>query len=200
MGVLLADSDSETLVEKAQSTTVHKRSHCPFVRLRQLFRKHREKREQQYRPKIDEIRGQANETRKEVEFCVKAPWHGTTSTEQRRVLWERELDSGSFKPGGVRLNKGLRYKVTISNPRTNSTTIVVHDLRTPQGCEEAFKWWDEKHLCYERTATRILTSYDGWEKVFQEYINQHHVHQRIFLLRGPDKVTWLNTKVEELPK
>lgn len=199
MGVHLADSDSETLVEKPQSTTAHKRSHCPFVLLRQLCKEHREKREQQYRPRIDEIRGQANETRKKLERCLKGHWHGTTSTEQRRVLWERELDSASLKRFGHRLNKSLRYKVTISNPRTKSTTIVIHDLRTPQGREEAFKWWNKFHLDKERVVTSHLTHYDRWEKKFQEYVDQHHVYQRNFLLRGPDRVTWLKTKVEELP-
>lgn len=199
MGVHLADSDSETLVEKPQSTTAHKRSYCPFVVLRKLCREHREKREQQYRPKIDEIRGQANETRKKVELCLKGPWHGTTSTEQRRVLWERGLDSVSLKRFGLRLNKSLRYKVTTSDPITKSVTIVIHDLRTPQGREEAFKWWDKVHLRNESAATGILTHYDRWDKIFQEYINQHHVYQRVFLLRGPDRVIWLETKVEELP-
>lgn len=198
MGLHVADSDSESLNEKGQETTAHRQSHCPLVLLRQIFREYRERREQQYRPRIDKIRGQINKSREDVKLSrSKGAWHGTTSTEQRHALWEGGLGSSSLKYLGY--GTSCSYKFTTSSVKTGWKEVVVQDFHTPEGREEAFKWLDAKHQRYERNAAYVLHKYDVWEENFQSYVKQHHSDQREILLLGGDKVDWLNVKVEELP-
>lgn len=199
MGVYTADTDSELLNEKEQTTLAHKQSRCPFVLLKQAFRNHREKREQQYRPEINEIREQINKSREKVKLFQKGPWQGTTSTEQRRSMWESGLGDGSLWHHGYVFSTSSRYKTTTSNPQTGWETAVIHDYRTPEGREEAFTWWDTKHQRYEEKSARILRRYELWEETFQDYIKHHHHAQRERLLRGYYKINWLKTRFEKLP-
>jgi hypothetical protein len=197
MGVYVADSDSDPLCEKAQTTTAPKQSNCPFVLFRQLYRKHREKREQQYRTKVDEMREQVNKSRKKVERCLECPWQRTTSTEERHVYWERAMDSGTFEGYGFKYSKGHKYKMTRTASK-NGVYIMTYDFCTSQGREEAFKWWDREHRRQGRAIAGYMASFEAWEETFQRYIHQHHSGQRRVLLQGV-RVKWFNTKVEALP-
>lgn len=201
MGVYITDTDSEYVNEKeqTQTTTARKQSHCPFVWLKQAFSNHREKREQQYRPRIDAIRKQINKSREKVKRSGECDWQGTTSTEQRRSLWERGLVDGFLWFNGYVFNTSHRYKITTSNPRTGSEKAVVLDFRTPEGREEAFTWWDTKYQAHMEKTARVLNDYKMWEELFQVYIKQHRCNQRELLLKGTGKIVWLKTRLEELP-
>lgn len=198
MGIIVADTDSELFIEKEQTTTAHKQSYCPFVLLKQAFSNHREKREQQYRARIDEIQEQINKDRKKVKRSQKTPWQGTTSTEQRRSIWERGLDHSSLRHHGYTFSTSHRYKVITSECKTGKKTSVIHDFSTPEGREEAFTWWETVHQRRKKSSDFFLHSYEKWEELFQVYIKEHQNHQRKLLLKGPPKIIWVNTDVEKL--
>lgn len=200
MGVSIADSDSEVFDEKVQTTTAPAKSYCPWALFKQLCREYREKREQQYRPRIDEIREQINKNRAKVEAMPPQTWHDTTSTEQRRILWNRGLDSGSLRHHGYKFSTKHSYRITTSTTKAGSKKTVIQDFRTPEGREEAFKWWEAWHLRHRRSAARILALYDDWEEGFQIYAEQHHSYQRKSLLLGRNWVIhWIKTRVTKLP-
>lgn len=199
MGILVSDTDSELLNEKGQTITAQKQSYCPFVLLKQALSNHRENREQQYRPRIDEIREKINKNRKKIERSQKTPWQDTTSTEQRRSIWERGLDHSSLRHHCYTFSTSHRYKITTSECKTGKATTVIHDFSTPEGREEAFKYWETKHSERKKSSDYFLRRYEKWEGLFQAYIEEHHAYQRKLLLRGPPKVIWVNTDVEKLP-
>lgn len=201
MGVSIADSDSEVFVEKAQTTAAPAKSYCPWALFKQLCRGYREKREQQYRPRIDERREQINRSRAKVESIPPGTWDDTTSTEQRRILWERGLESASLRHDGYKFSTKHCYKITTSSTKRGSKKTVIQDFRTSEGREEAFTWWEASHLRNRRAAARILAVYDSWEEVFQIYAEQHHSYQRKALLQGRDwwVIHWIHTKVTKLP-
>lgn len=199
MGVHIADSDSELFDEKGQTATAPKRSRCPLILLVQILKDYREKREQKYRQRIDEIRMRINKDRKKIEANRIHCWQGTTSTEQRRSIWEDELDSSSLKHCGLTFSTSHTYKLTTSTIKAGTVGVSIHDFRTPEGREEAFKWWDELHQRNETTAARVLDNFDIWEESYQRYITGHHSIVRRFLLRGGTKIIWRSIEVEELP-
>ena len=203
MGVYVADSDSESLNEKGQKTTTNKQSQqsrqsrCPLALPWQVLKKYREKREQKYRPKINEIHEQINKSREKLELAWKGPWQGTTSPEQRYAIWQHGLVSRSLNFEGYSFSTSLRYMITTLNEKTGSKNIVVHDFRTPEGREEAFKWWDARYQRHSRGTAYILHKYGVWEEMFQSYIEGHHSYQRKILLLGVEEIHWSMCKVEE---
>lgn len=199
MGIMVSDTDSELLNEKGQTITAHKQSYCPFVLLRQALSNHREKREQQYRPRIDEIRERINEDREEAKLSGKTPWQNTTSTEQRRSIWERGLGESSLRHHGYTFSTSHRYKIILSDCKTGKKTIVIHDFSTPEGRDEAFTWWETKHQQCKGSRDAFLRYYERWENLFQIYIKEHHNHQRKVLLLEPIEIKWVDTEVEQLP-
>lgn len=198
MGVSIADSDSEVFVEKVQTTATPEKSCCPWVLFRQLCREYRDRREQQYRPRIDEIREEINRSRAKIESIPPQTWQDTTSTEQRRILWKRGLDSGSLRHNGFKFSTKHSYKITTSTTSPSSKKTVVQDFRTPEGREEAFTWWEAWHLHNRRHTAIILARCDSWEEGYQIYVQEHHSFQRKSLLRGKDMVIWVNTRVTRL--
>ncbi|KAG6363238.1 hypothetical protein INS49_008334 [Diaporthe citri] len=196
MGVHISDSDSELSNEKGQTTTAHKRSRCPWILLVQILRKHQEKREQ---TRIEEIRMQVNKDREKIEAGRFRFWQGTTSTEQRRSMWEGGLDPSSLKCCGRTFSTSHTYKLTISSTKSGSVEIVIHDFRTPEGREEAFKWWDARYRRVETYADRTVDLCNSWEETYQKYIKEHHLVDRKILLKGGPKINWTRTKVEKLP-
>lgn len=198
MGVDIADSDSELLDEKAQPATAHKRSRCPWNLLVQILRGHQGKREQKDRSRIEEIRVEINNDREPVKTRYVSPWQGTTSTEQRRSIWEGLLDSSSLEHDFT-FSTSQTYKVTTSSKNAGWERTVIHDFRTPEGREEAFKWWDAEYQRYDRDAVRILEFYDLWESVYQEYVKYPRSHDRKVLLRGIPPITWCDIEIKKLP-
>lgn len=198
MGIIVADTDSELFIEKEQTTTAHKQSYCPFVLLKEALSNRREKREQQYRQRIDEIQERINKDRKKIKRSQKTPWQGTTSTEQRRSIWERGLDHGSLRHHGYTFSTSHRYKIVTSECKTGNKTTEIHDYSTPEGREEAFTWWETTHLRRKKTSDKFLSCFEAWEEQFQVYTKEHHNHQRKLLLKGPPEIMWVTTKVEKL--
>lgn len=200
MVVHIADSDSESLDEKGQAQTTNERSHCPLNLFAHL-RNYREIREQPYRSKINEIHWEITQNREKFKVAwINGPWMGTTSTAQRHELWERGLDFCSLTHYGRKYSTSCRYKITKLNPRTGSEKVVIHDFRTPEGREEAFKYWDKLYRHDEKLVAKLDKFYDSWMSIFQAYIKDHHSSQREVLLLGIKlKVDWCNTKVQELP-
>lgn len=196
MGVHIADSDSELLDEKGQTTTAHKRSRCPCILLVQILRQHKEKRDEK---RIEEIRMRINKDRKKLEAKRCRSWQGTTSTEQRRSIWEGGLGSSSLKCCGCTFSTSHTYKLTTPAFKGDSVSIAIHDFRTPEGREEAFKWWDAYYQQGERNIARILEAFDSWEETYQKHVKKHDVADRKILLRGCTKVIWRTTKVDKLP-
>lgn len=194
MGLHVADSDSELLNEKGQTTTAHKRSRCPWILLVQILRQHQEKREK----KIEEVRMRINNDRKKMEANQCPSWQGTTSTEQRRSIWEGGLGSSSLKCCGYTFSTSHTHKVTTQPIKAGSVGNAIHDFRTPEGREEAFKWWDARHQRYERNGAHILKSYDSWEETYQKYVKKHDVVDRKILLQRVPQIIWCTTKVEKL--
>lgn len=195
MGAYVADSDSELVHEKAQTITP-KQSYCPFVLFKKYRRDRREKREQQKRlPEIEEIREQVNKSRTKIKLCQEIPWQRTTSTEERRRYWVNGMETGTFIHSISTYTFGQKYKLTWKGSRRERT--VIHDLRTPEGCEKAFKWWDNQHARQKKVLAIYLSLCDEFESLYQHYIKEYDSSTRDLLLLG-DLTRWTHIKVEIL--
>ncbi|KAG8165342.1 hypothetical protein KVR01_005617 [Diaporthe batatas] len=197
MGAYTTDSDSEDFCEKTQTTTAPKQSYCPFVLIRQYRKDRQEKRDQERRTKIENIREQVNKSRKNLKNNQETPWRRATSTEQRREVFEHGVEAGSFRIYGCTYKKGRKCKLTWTSVRGGYSSSVIHDLRTVQGRDEAFKWWDESHARESKAITRSVSRCDSWEARYLEYIKNHDSHLRDLLLKG-DPTRWSRVKVEIL--
>lgn len=193
MGVYVADSDSEQFDEKTQTTTAPKQSYCPFILFRQYRRGRQEKRDQESRTKIENIREKVNKSRKKLQKLQETSWHRATSTEQRRQAFERGVEAGSFYNRGTTYKKGWVYKLTWTGAR--GKRIVIHDLCGAKGCDEAFEWWDQDHALQRHAIAYYISKCDSWEARYKEYVKKLDSNLRDSLLGG-DPTRWSNLKVE----
>ncbi|KAK2611143.1 hypothetical protein N8I77_004518 [Diaporthe amygdali] len=201
MGVVEGDIDSNYLLEKGQTTTPNNKPQCSLITsIRQTIHEYRENREEKYRSLIEEIRGLITKDHIEVKRWNPRSWAGSTSTKQRRALWEEAQNSSTVNHGGYTFSKSHKYKITIKSRNTGSKTSLIQDFRTPEGREQAFMWWNERHQGENKTHAALLAGYDKWEKTYQNYIHEYRSAQRWFLIVEAPKTMWADFRVEALTK